>query len=408
MNVSRVKTVLFVNLKLCVHEILANRTRTFITTLGIFLAVTSLLVNLAFIRGMDDDLKENMERIGGLDIIKVKAVDAVTREEKVRFQRSPGLSIQEAQAAARALPYINGVLLYKDLSWQRFAAQGERSWGKMLAVDTQYLALYNYDVAYGRTITSEDMKRRNYVCIIGKRLAERLFELPENAVGKSITIRHISLRVIGVIQTESFRNQRANECLIPFVIYAQRFRNATRNLGEVSFALTSSEFVRQAQRELGYLYQSLHRGAKDFEIEASLDKIKEMEIASAGVKIIFWAIAFISIVVGGISIMNIMFATIGDRIREIGIRKALGAQPYDIFTQFIIEAVSVCFVGGAPGMFIGTLITYMPKGIFPYIPRLEWIDFVVAVAFTLLSGIFSGLFPALKAARLQPVEALQY
>jgi ABC-type antimicrobial peptide transport system permease subunit len=153
---------------------------------------------------------------------------------------------------------------------------------------------------------------------------------------------------------------------------------------------------------------ALHRGIEDFEVEINLDKIKEMQTAALGMKAVLWSIAVISLLVGGISIMNIMFATIGDRIREIGIRKALGARDDDIFAQFLIEAVTVCFLGSIPGMLLGASITLMPEGIFPFDPTLTGTDYTVAVVFTLVAGILSGLFPALRAAKLLPVDALRF
>jgi len=408
MKVTRLKTVILVNLKLCFLEIYTNRTRSVITILGIFLGVAALLANLAFVRGMDDDLKENMVRVGGLDILTVRAVEPVTRDEQMKFQYSPGLSLSEANDLVKEVPYLKAVLQYKNLSWNRMTARGKRTWGKFIAVDREYLNAFNYRVEQGRDFTGEDIKKRRYVCIIGKRLSKRLFGEGVNPVGNNLLIRNIPLTIIGIIHTENVRNERASECLFPFSVYVQRFSNAKRNLGEVSLLLTDSKFVRQAQQELPHKYLAKHRGAKDFEIEASMDKLKEMETAAKGMKIILWSIAAISLIVGGISIMNIMFATIGDRIREIGIRKALGAQRHDIFTQFMIEAILICFVGGIPGVILGALVTAVPPGFFPYIPRLTVFDYSIAFGFTLGAGIFSGLFPALRAANMQPVEALRY
>jgi putative ABC transport system permease protein len=202
---------------------------------------------------------------------------------------------------------------------------------------------------------------------------------------------------------------RQNEVLIPFTLYETHFRrNARERVDEVIFMLKDNRYVRRVQSELLHAYRRYHRGAEDVQIETSLDKIKDMEAASWGLKVVFWAIAAISLVVGGISIMNIMFATIGNRIREIGLRKALGAQPLDVFLQYLIEAILISCVGGIPGMLLGACINFTPPGIFPYDPRLQAGDFVLAISFIIAAGIVSGLFPALKASRMQPVEALRY
>jgi ABC-type antimicrobial peptide transport system permease subunit len=166
--------------------------------------------------------------------------------------------------------------------------------------------------------------------------------------------------------------------------------------------------IEQAKKEITNQMRILHRGVEDFELEVNQDKINEMKNASLGMKILLSAIAVISLVAGGVSIMNIMFATIEDRIREIGVRKALGARKADIFMQFIIEAVLISFVGGFLGMFLGSVITFLPESVFPIKPFLNLSDYLIALGFTLLAGVASGLFPALKAAKMQPVEALRY
>lgn len=408
MNLQHIKTTFFVNLKLCVIEMLSNRTRAFITSLGIFLGIASLLVNLAFIRGMDDNMRENMEQIGGLNILTVQQKEPVSRKEKMEFQHSPGLSVHEAREIAEKIPSLKEILLYKDLSWQRIKGNGKRSHGKAIAVTPEYLKIFNYSVGLGRFFSDEDFVKKKYVCVIGKRLKERLFGKVANPIGETILIRNIPVTVIGIIKTDQMRNVRSSECLFPFSVYASRFENAMTHLENISFVLKNSNQARQAQVHLINQLKAHHRGVEDFEIEASLDKIKEMENASMGIKIVLWAIGAISLIVGGISIMNIMFATIGDRIREIGIRKTLGAHRYDIFTQFMIEAIFVCFLGGVPGIILGASITFAPENLFPYIPRLTQFDFSLAFGFMISSGIISGLFPALKAAGMQPVEALQY
>jgi ABC-type antimicrobial peptide transport system permease subunit len=408
MNVSRLRVIFFVNFKLCFIEVYTNIIRSFITSFGIFLAVTSLLFNLAFIRGMDDDLRNRLERIGGLNILTVNTIKPESREEKIAFQQSPGLSIAEAKKIIQDIPYIKNLLAFRDLGWRRCKAVGKRTWAKFIAINHEYIGAFNYSVSSGVMLSKEDILSRSNVCVIGTRLKKQLFGENQRALGKILFVENIPLKVIGIIYTENERNQRSRECLFPYSIFASRMSNASRNLNEISFVLEDSGFSRPAISELNVRFHASHRGVKDFEIEANVDKIKEMESASLGLKIIFWSIAAISLIVGGISITNIMFATIGDRIREIGIRKALGAKKYDIFTQFLIEAILVCFIGGLPGLILGTTITLIPEGELPYIPHLVLTDYLMTIFFTLGAGIFSGLFPALRAAKMQPVEALAF
>jgi len=408
MNANRFLEILTINFRLCILEITSSLSRTAITTLGLFLGVASLLVNLAFVRGMNDDLRTNMEQIGGLNILTVRQIEAETPQEQKRFQRSPGLSFDQLDSVSSDLPYVSTVLRSHEIGWNRFNGAGNRSHGFVIACGPQYFPIFNYSVAEGRLLDEDDMRNNRPVCIIGKRIAERLFP-GMDPIGQRITIRRTySLTVVGILDSKSVRSRRDIECCIPFPLYASRFRNADRNLESASIVLTSSDSAEKARSILYQRIKAKHRGVEDFDIELSVDKIKEMRAASMAMKIVLLSIALISLLVGGISIMNIMFATIGDRIREIGIRKALGAKRYDLFIQFILEAILVCFFGGIPGMALGASVIFAPEDFFPYIPRLTTTDFTVAFIFLIVSGILSGLFPALRAANMQPVEALRY
>jgi ABC-type lipoprotein release transport system permease subunit len=408
MNPADFLGIVAVNFRLCIIEITSSISRTVITTLGLFLGVVSLLVNLAFVRGMDDDLRANMEQIGGLNILTVRQVEAETPREQKRFQRSPGLGFDELDSICADLPYVATVIRSHELGYEHLSGSGNRSYGYVIACDSSFFPTFNYTVAQGRLFTENDLRNRSPVCVIGSRVAERLFP-GTNPIGRRITLhRTYSLTVVGLFESKSVRSRRDIECCIPFPLYASRFRNSERNLESVSIVLTSSDAAEQARGTLSQRIKAAHRGVEDFTVELSADKIREMRNASMAMKIVLLSIAFISLLVGGISIMNIMFATIGDRIREIGIRKALGARRYDLFIQFLLEALLVCCFGGLPGMVLGALIVFIPEGVFPYDPRLTSADFTVAFGFLIISGILSGLFPALRAASMQPVEALRY
>lgn len=404
---SRVKTILSVNLAVCIRELSSNRARSMITSLGIFLGVASLLINLAFIRAMDDDLKDNMERIGGLDIISINKIEAITPKEKLLFKNSGGLTPQDARYCVDEIPEVKSYIEYKNLRWSRVSSEGEQSWAKIVAVTPSYLSAYNYKWDDGRTFNNYDFKQRRQVCIIGKRLSGRLFGKGVNPVGKTIVVRKYPLKIIGTIFSESVQNNRAMEILFPFSLYTSKFGNP-RFMNSINLQLTHSMHSSKAITSIRNALKGRHRGVEDFAVEANTDKIAEMKAAAVGMKVLLWTIASISLLVGSISIMNIMFATIGNRIKEIGIRKALGAQRRDIFMQFIVESIIVCFLGGIPGVIVGSSFTLIPAGIFPFNPRLASIDYGVAVGFIIFAGFCAGIFPALKAASMEPVDALRY
>jgi len=408
MNLAHWKNVLIVNTKLCLIDVFSNRTRSIITSLGIFLGVASLLANLSFIRAMDDDLKNNLEMIGGLNIITVRDVEPSNKQESIAFAKSKGLTVEEVEDAVKDMRLVDAVLPVADLHWNSFKAGGREKWARLTAVGYAHGKAYNYKIDQGRWFSQEEFGQREQVCIIGAQIAENLFGKWRNPTGRKITIRSIPFRVIGTIKSESMYEQRAMECLIPYPVYTARITGAHVHIENIGLLLKDSKYAEEAQLDLTNRLLTRHRGVENFIVEVNKDKIEEKKTAALGMKIVLWSIAVISLLVGGISIMNIMFATIGDRIREIGIRKALGAQKHDIFMQFIIEAIAVCFVGGIPGMLLGAAVTLFPRGIFPFYPHLMLIDYSMAFFFTIIAGLLSGLFPALKAANMQPVEALQY
>ncbi len=407
MNTTGIYRLFFVNLKLCLLELWSNKTRSFITSLGIFLGVTSLLVNISFIRAMEDNVRENLNEIGGLSILTISTRNPASDQERVHFSRSPGLSTETVEAAAGQFEYVQSVLPQKEFR-NRISTSSRSGWGRITAISPDHFRVYNYELSAGEQFTQMHHQRGEAVCVIGSRIAEHYFGSTERSVGRSIQINGVPFRVIGHIHTENNRSWRARQVLIPFSSYLYQFSRATEDLSEIAVELESVDDVPKALIDLRYALKALHRGVEDFDITSNDVEIQEMRTASRGLRIILGGVAAISLIVGGISIMNIMFATIGDRIREIGVRKALGARRSDLFTQFIIEAVTFSLAGGFLGIVAATIITLLPSELFPIRPQLTPADYLIAVTFTATAGLISGLFPALRAAKMEPVEALRY
>ncbi|MDG5814989.1 ABC transporter permease [Chitinispirillales bacterium ANBcel5] len=406
MILSRLRDLVFVNIRMCVLELWSNKVRSVITSLGIFLGVTSLLVNLAFIRAMEEEVRLNLEAIGGLRMLTISSVEPQSSQEAVQFSRSPGLRVEDAEKLAKRYDYITSVLPQIEFR-SPVSSQGRSVWVRAQAVTYDHLRVYNYAVGKGREFTRDDHQRASNVCLIGSIVARRLFGNQEY-IGSEIIINNRPFRIIGTIDTEDNLSYRARQVLIPFSSYMSQFSRPSATIDEIAVELSSSEVVPLAMEQMRNELKAMHRGVEDFEIVANYAQIEEMRVASQGLMILLGSIAAISLIVGGISIMNIMFATIGDRIREIGIRKALGARQSDLFTQFLIEAVSLCFVGGLFGLIIGVVLTNLSPDLFPIRPQLAIGDYILAILFTIITGLVSGLFPALRAAKMQPVDALRY
>ena len=399
---------LFINGRLCFIEIWSNKTRSFLTSFGIFLGVTALLVNIAFIRAIDDNVRSSMEKIGGLNIITLKRKTPSDKNQEREFERSPGLRLKDADVLAQRLSYIRSVLPCEEVPWRTISAEGKRAPARICAIGPEHQRAYNIEIAEGRGLTPEDHLLKRNICIMGKRVAQRLFGAKTSPVGKQIVMNQTTFIVAGLIKTDDEFSSKARYVYFPHTLYTYRFGGQSGEVDEIALELKGSEFTEQAISDISRILHTLHRGIDDVDVETNLDKVNELRAASTGIKVLLISIAVITLVVGGISIMNIMFAAIGDRIREIGIRKALGAQQQDLFLQFIIEAILLCFVGGIPGLILGSMITLFPDGIFPINPVLTISDYMVAVGFTIITGVVSGLSPAIGAAKMQPVDALRY
>lgn len=408
MILTRLYNQIVTSFRLCLIEIWSNRLRSFITSFGIFLGIASYIINIAFIRGIDNDIKKNLDRIGGLDIITIKKKVSATEEEVINLSKSSGIKINEIDEISKSLPYVQFPLPLVDIPWSILSAAGKKSYAKPFAVCSEYLSTYNYEVQEGRLLTSNDHNQKLSVCIIGQRVVKSLFPNEKSVLGKSISILNHQFTIVGVIKTENEFEYKAIQIIFPYSFYIYKFGSENNSLDEIAVKLKNSSYAEKARIDFTLLLKQKHRGIEDFEIELNQTKIEEMRSAQKGIKILLISIAAITLLMGGISIMNIMFAAIGDRIREIGIRKALGARRSDIFLQFVIEAIMVCFVGGLPGMILGTMIIFFPKGIFPFDPSLSIYDLTFAFVFTLTAGILSGVSPAIRAASMQPVEALRY
>jgi ABC-type antimicrobial peptide transport system permease subunit len=386
----------------------SNKVRSIISSFGIFLGAASLLVNVTFLRGMDANVKYNMDKIGGLSILTIRNREAKNEQEMLAFHRSPGLTMRQMVRLRDSIDGVEYLLPEGDLHWEHIAGGGKRTGAIILAVGPHHLETYNYAIAAGTGMTRKHHSRAERVCLAGPRVARRLFGDPRTALGKKIRNRGVSYEVVGILETGERFDRRSRELLIPYSTYQALFAGRSRSIEEMALKVRDVEKIAGIKQRIETALLGMHRGARDFDVEASIDKIKEMEAAAMGIQVVVIAIAAISLTVGGISIMNIMFGTIGDRIREIGIRKALGARRVDLFSQFVMEAVLLSLVGGIPGIALGAAITLLPEGTFPFTPQLVAGDYVLAALFVVVAGLGSGVFPAMKAAGMEPVEALRY
>jgi len=399
------------------QDMAANRSRAVITSVGIVLGVASVVTVLSLMHGGQQQTLAFFEELGGL------------RELRVTNARSDRVFMSAAELASERLTYRDAQAILEDCpsvltvdpEIVRFlqVSYGDRTFNmKVLGTSRHYPYADDMPVETGRFITDLDCENYANVVLMGPTYREDLFGA-EDPIGKAITIEGIPFTVVGVMEKKEFyfrggggagdRNvlewfNRSH--YIPITTMIKRFA-VTDQLGGLELSARTVDDVTRLEEEVRTLLRRRH-GVEDFEIDSKQEGVAEQEQQQRFFNIVFWAVAFVSLFVGGVVIANIMLSSITERVREIGVRKALGASSRDVFVHFLVEAVAVTSVGGAAGLLVGLGMTAavdrflgMPTALAPSIP-------LIAFLTSLAVGLVFGTFPALRAARLDPVEALRY
>jgi putative ABC transport system permease protein len=408
---------LFESFSAGLQDMAANRSRAVITTVGIVLGVASVVTVLSLMHGGQAQTVAYFEELGGLRELRITNSHSDRVFMSAAERASERLTYRDAQAILEECPSV----LTVDPEVVRFlqVSYGDRTFNmKVLGTNRHYPYADDMPVETGRFITDLDCENYANVVLLGPTYRKDLFGA-EDPIGKTIAIEGVPFTVIGVMRKKEFyfrggggpgdRNvlewfNRSH--YIPITTMIKRF-TVTDQIGGLEIAARTVDDVAKLEEEVRTLLRRRH-GVEDFEIESKQQGVAEQEQQQRFFNIVFWAVAFVSLFVGGVVIANIMLSSITERVREIGVRKALGASARDVFVHFLVEAVAVTSVGGAVGLLLGLGMTAavdrllgMPTALAPSIP-------VIAFLTSLAVGLVFGIFPALRAARLDPVEALRY
>jgi ABC-type antimicrobial peptide transport system permease subunit len=400
-----------------VRDMASHKGRAVITIVGIVLGVASVVAVLALMRGGEQQSLDFWDELGGLREIRItnKRIDRLqmTAAEKASEQ----LTYRDAQAIQDECPSVG----YVDPEITRFlpVTYGDKTYEmKVLGTNREYPYADTMPLASGRWLSDKDCDNYANVIVIGPTYKEDLFG-DEEAIGKTIIVDGVPFEVVGLMAKKEFYFQGGGgnndrnvlewfnrSHYIPITTMIKRFTVSDR-LGGLEISAKTVELVPTLMEEVRTLLTRRH-GVEDFNLHPKTEQMEQRSEQEGFFNIIFWAIAFVSLFVGGVVIANIMLASITERIREIGVRKAIGASDRDVFMQFLVEAVVVTAAGGVVGLFLGLGFVAIVGGVLGMPTSLSPGIMLAAFLCAVGVGLVFGLFPAMRAARLNPVEALRY
>jgi putative ABC transport system permease protein len=394
----------------------ANRLRSGLTMLGIIIGVGAVIAMLSIGQGAQSTITSAISGIGTNLLFVFSGNDT----QDVRNPRP--LTLQDAAAIADPLmaPDVVAVAPTIQGSAEVAAASGKSTRNSIIGVTPEYFSMQNYTLTEGAFITQDNILGQASVAVIGPSIADRLFGRHEGVVGETMRINGQPFRVIGVLASKGggmFGGQDSR-ILVPFSTAQARLihRSALNEVDQLLVQASSADTVAQAADQISQILRQRHRtqvGIDDFTVFSQKDVLSIATTVTGVFTIFLGGIAGISLLVGGIGIMNIMLVSVTERTREIGLRKALGARKRDILIQFLTESSLLSLMGGLIGILLGWLLSLLVGRIATatgnsFTPLVSLNAILLATLFSAAVGLFFGIYPASRAANLEPVEALRY
>ena len=388
------------------RAIASNKIRSVLTTLGIIIGVATVIALVALTSGAKQMIEEQLTGLGS------KSLSIKSGKRGIGAQdNAPALTVGDAEAIEeldvieRITPLINT---------SELAAVDNKNWYTVvLGTSPDYIYINNWFPERGSYFNELDVANAGRVCVLGKTVAKNLFGY-QDPIGRNVRIGNSSFKVIGVMsslgQTSSGKDQD-DIILIPFKTFQKRIEGAT-DIKTIAASVKDQEYLPVAEAQILDLLLERHKVGPDednpFYVRTQTTIIERIVTISRIMTILLGSVASISLIVGGIGIMNIMLVSVGERTREIGIRIAVGAKGKDILVQFLIEAVLISLVGGFIGIFLGIAGSQIAS-YFTGWPSVVSINMVfISFGFAAFIGVFFGIYPARKASKLDPIEALRY
>jgi len=414
------------------RELQANKVRSLLSMSGIILGVASLVAMVTVVQGMVGNFRQFVDAMGGIEKITVDK-QALPKEQEHLAELSEGLTMRDVEQIKATIPIVRYVSPEARVGYEKLVWEGREVNTVINGVTPDWLPVAKrwVDPSQGRFISDLDILHKTDVCVLGSAIVAELFPPNVDPLGKVIRVKGKRFVVIGLlnnieaqgmeIRSASGKGRgsggmwrwRNSGVYIPISTAAAKF-NGNDRLSGLGLQVASGDDLNYAVEQVERTLLQTHNGLKDFTLTTNEQTLEDFRKTEVAFKLSLGGVAGISLFVGGIGIMNVMLASINERIREIGVRKAVGARGSDLFLQFLSEAAVISVLGGLIGLAVSmgivaimnyVLMQAVPTGV---VSKFDWIIMLQGLSFSVVVGLIAGDYPAIRAASLDPIEALRH
>ena len=403
----------FANLfKIAVKALSNNKLRGFLTMLGIIIGVASVITMLAIGQGSKKSIQAEISEMGS-NMIMIHPGGDMRGGVRLDADDMESLKLQDFEDIRDKTRYVSYVSPAVNSAGQ--AVYGANNTPTTVyGVNLDYLEIRRYRVADGEPFTDQDIRVAAKVCLVGQTVVDKLFPDGENPIGKVIRFGTIPFRIVGVLESKGYNSMGMDQddlIIAPYTTVQKRILAIT-HLQEIICSALSESYTEEAIDEIADILRTNHRlkatDEDDFSIRSQQELSSMLTSTTDMMTVLLAAVAGISLLVGGIGIMNIMYVSVTERTREIGLRMSIGAKGRDILAQFLIESILISVTGGLIGVIFGIGAAIVVKVVAAFPIYIQPWSVILSFAVCTLTGVFFGWYPAQKAARLDPIEAIRY